>query len=135
MTGSRRKVLLAWLLGLPGSAAAAGAVSPSAMSLRVVASLLLVVALIGVLALVLRRLPGLAMTRGGELRLLGTVAVGHRERVVLIEADGSRVLVGVAPGRVQTLHVMMPVDEGRMPMSTAASERTEPVLAAPGSTL
>ncbi|GMV69297.1 MAG: hypothetical protein AMXMBFR76_17360 [Pseudomonadota bacterium] len=132
MTGARGVVLPAGLMTLTGPVAAAEAVTASAMSLRVAISLLLVIALIGALAVVLRRLPGLGMARGGELRLLGTVAVGHRERVVLLETGGVRVLVGVAPGRVQPLHVL-PADDARVPMPTASSGRAEPVLAASGS--
>jgi flagellar protein FliO/FliZ len=57
-----------------------------------------------VLGLYLLRRTGLARPQGGQLlRLRGSVAVGPRERVVLVEV-GERVLVlGVAPGRVNAL--------------------------------
>jgi flagellar protein FliO/FliZ len=32
--------------------------------------------------------------------------VGQRERVVLIQVGSQQLLLGVAPGRVQTLHVL-----------------------------
>jgi len=43
---------------------------------------------------------------GGGVRLLGGISVGHRERVVLIQVGEQQLLVGVAPGRVNTLHVL-----------------------------
>ena len=42
----------------------------------------------------------------GPVRVLGGVSMGPRERVVLLEAAGERLLVGVVPGRIQTLHVL-----------------------------
>ena len=52
--------------------------------------------------------------RGDEhLRLVGGLSLGPRERVVLIQAGETQLLVGVAPGRVQALHVLdqaLPVD-------------------------
>lgn len=42
----------------------------------------------------------------GTLRVLGGVAVGQRERVVMVEVGETWLLVGVAPGRVNALHVM-----------------------------
>ena len=38
------------------------------------------------------------------IRYLGGIAVGQRERVVLIEVGGTQLLIGVAPGRVEKLH-------------------------------
>lgn len=39
----------------------------------------------------------------GMVRIVGGVSLGPRERAVVIEAGDIRILVGVAPGRVQTL--------------------------------
>ncbi|MEG7523045.1 MAG: flagellar biosynthetic protein FliO [Chromatiales bacterium] len=38
--------------------------------------------------------------------VLGGTSVGPRERVVVVKVDDIRLLLGVAPGRVQTLHVL-----------------------------
>ena len=99
--------------------------APGIAPLRVLLSLAVVVVLIGLLALLLRRFPGVGMGRAGDLRLLGTMAVGSRERVVLVETGGSRVLLGVAPGRVQTLHVL-PAEGGRATVPDPHPDRTEP---------
>ena len=40
------------------------------------------------------------------MRVLGGVSMGARERIVLVEVGDVQLVVGVAPGRIQTLHVM-----------------------------
>ena len=53
------------------------------------------------------RLPGIGK---GQVQVLGGVSLGARERAVLLSVEGRRLLVGVAPGRVQTLMVLGAAD-------------------------
>lgn len=71
---------------------------------QMLVSLALVVALIGGLFVLLRRLQ-LRTGGAGSIRTLAAHSVGTRERVVLLEVAGRQLLVGVAPGRVQALLV------------------------------
>jgi flagellar protein FliO/FliZ len=67
-------------------------------------SLLLVLGAVFAAAWLLRRVRGMQRTRTAEgLTVVAEVAVGPRERVVLVEVAGERVLVGVAPGSVRAL--------------------------------
>jgi flagellar protein FliO/FliZ len=66
----------------------------------------LILALIFGGAWVVRRLGGLPAGGKGLVRVLGGASVGTRERVVVVEVEGARLVLGVAPGRVQTLHVL-----------------------------
>ncbi|HEY9199644.1 MAG TPA: flagellar biosynthetic protein FliO [Gammaproteobacteria bacterium] len=68
--------------------------------------LFVVIALIVALSWAMRRMGGLAGTTAGSLRILGGLSMGTRERVVLIQVGDTQLLLGVAPGRVQTLHVL-----------------------------
>ena len=68
--------------------------------------LLVVVALIVGLSWMMRRLGGLQAAGAGSLRILGGLSMGTRERVVLIQVGDQQLLLGIAPGRVQTLHVL-----------------------------
>lgn len=68
--------------------------------------LLAVLALIVSIAWLLKRTGRFQMAAGGDLRVLGGLSMGARERVVLIQAGETQLLLGVAPGRVQTLHVL-----------------------------
>lgn len=53
------------------------------------------------------QLPGMGR---GQVQVLGGVSLGAREKAVLLSVDGRRLLVGVAPGRVQTLLELAPAD-------------------------
>lgn len=78
--------------------------APAAGLAQVTLSLLLVLAAVFAAAWLLRRVRGLQRTRSSEgLAVVAEVAVGPRERVVLVEVGGERVLVGVAPGSVRAL--------------------------------
>lgn len=68
-----------------------------------VLSLVAVVAVILGLAWMTRRMQGLRSTSNGALRVRATIAVGMKERVVLIEALDRQFLVGVAPGCVNLI--------------------------------
>jgi flagellar protein FliO/FliZ len=90
---------------------AAGAVPPApaitpdlgSSALQMVLGLLVVLALLlGALWLLKR----ISMPRGpvaGLLRVVAGVAVGSRERVVILELGNSWLVLGVAPGQVTTL--------------------------------
>ena len=73
--------------------------------LRVVLSLAGIVLLIFVAGWMSRRLQVRQFTGGRRLRCVETLSVGTRERVLLLEADGKRLLIGVGAGGVRTLHV------------------------------
>lgn len=80
--------------------------------------LLAVVALIVALSWAMRRMGGMAGTTAGSLRILGGLSMGTRERVVLIQVGDTQLLLGVAPGRVQTLHVLeQPIQTAQPPES------------------
>lgn len=90
------------------AATSAAAVSPltGGALLETTVGLLLVLALILGLGWVVRRYGKLPLAGKGLVSILGGVSLGPRERAVLLQVGETRLLVGVAPGRVQTLHVL-----------------------------
>jgi flagellar protein FliO/FliZ len=88
---------------------AAPAVSPSSLFtgdylLQVVGSFVVVILLlIGVLVL-LRRFNGVSSQMNGSMRVISSVGVGQRERVVLLQVGEEQILVGVGPGNVRKIH-------------------------------
>jgi flagellar protein FliO/FliZ len=54
----------------------------------------------------------LPMAGRGPVQVLGGVSLGARERAVLLSVEGTRLLVGVAPGQVRTLHVLGAGEQG-----------------------
>jgi flagellar protein FliO/FliZ len=73
--------------------------------IRVLLSLGGIVVLIFAAGWLTRRLQSRQLIGGRRLRCIETMTVSARERVVLIEADGKRLLVGVGAGGVRALHV------------------------------
>lgn len=83
----------------------ASAVSSGSM-VQVVVSLLFVLAAIVLVAWILKRINMPQNAPGSALKVVSGVAVGQRERVVLIEVNDTWLVVGVAPGQVTALHSM-----------------------------
>ncbi len=70
------------------------------------ASLVLVFGLMGALLWLLRRMQNKLQAGAGgqrQLRLLETLSVGPRQKIVLMEVDGQRLVVGVSPQQMQAL--------------------------------
>ncbi|MGY3265609.1 flagellar protein FliO/FliZ [Lysobacter sp. HA35] len=82
-------------------------------------SLLLVIGLILGLGWLAKRMPG--MNRGGgssQLKIVASVALGPRDRAVVLDVGGQQLLVGVGQGGVRTLHTLehpLPVVESSAP--------------------
>jgi flagellar protein FliO/FliZ len=86
-----------------GTSAGAGIGVGSIAGLLV--SLLLVIGIILVAAWLLRRLPGMGGHGGsGLLRVRASLPLGMKERVVLVEAAGETLLLGVTAGGIRCLH-------------------------------
>jgi len=66
--------------------------------------LVFVLLMILVVAWAAKRFTGLAASHKGNLKVLSGVSLGSREKAVLIKAGNQHLLLGVAPGRVVTLH-------------------------------
>lgn len=111
-------------IGISSAAGAADAVSPanpaSAGSLlQVVLGLCLVVGLMAAAAWVLKRFNMSRMTSGAPVRIVGGVAVGSRERIIVVEVADQWIVVGVAPGRVNTLSTMPRQESAPYPAGAA----------------
>jgi len=85
---------------LPQSPLGAGAM------MQTMGGLLLILVAIFALGWLFRRFGKLPQAGKGMVTVLGGVSLGPRERAVVLQVGETRVLVGVAPGRVQTLHVL-----------------------------
>lgn len=87
---------------------------PAAVSsgsvLQVIFSLLLVLGAVVLVAWILKRINMPQHGAGSMLKVISGVAVGQRERIVLVEVNDTWLVVGVAPGQVRTLHSMPKVD-------------------------
>lgn len=92
--------------------AAAGAAEPLAVDpiggwqlVKVSASLVVVVVAIVAVAAGLKRLKSLHAASGSHMKIIDGISVSTRDRIVLLEVDEQRLLVGISPGRIERLHV------------------------------
>ncbi len=89
---------------------------------EVTLALALVLAAIFGAAWLLRRVRGFGKPQGSALDILADLPVGTKERAVLIRVGAKQILIGVAPGRVNTLHVLdEPVREAATASDPVAS--------------
>ena len=65
-----------------------------------------VVGLILFLAFVLKKLPGAGLKSVSGLRTIASLAVGPRERVVIVDCGGQQLLLGVTQHSVNLLHTL-----------------------------
>jgi flagellar protein FliO/FliZ len=68
--------------------------------------LIFVLSLIAFLAWLLRRTGRFQMTSNGEMKIIASLALGPRERAVLLQVGEQQILVGVTTQQIQTLHVL-----------------------------
>jgi len=88
---------------------------------EVALALVIVLAAIFVIAWLVRRLRLASNRVGGAIDILADVPLGQKERAVLLKVGATQILVGVAPGRVNTLHVLAePLEISRPPAGHAA---------------
>ena len=73
---------------------------------RVTLALLLVLVAVFAVAWVVRRMRGFNNRVAGGIDVLADIPLGQKERAVLLKVGQKQILVGVAPGRVNTLHVL-----------------------------
>ncbi len=98
-------------------------VLPEGGLLQMMVGLLLVLAVIMGIAWFLKRF---ALNHGapnGNIKVIAGAAVGQRERVVLVEVNGTWLVLGVAPGQVRTLHTM---PKGDMEQNEEATKPSNP---------
>ena len=68
--------------------------------------LMVVLALIFALAWLYRRYGNITSFNRSNINVLGGVSLGTREKAILLEVEGEKILVGVTPNQVTRLHVL-----------------------------
>lgn len=88
---------------------AAGSTGPASLATAstlggMLLSLFVVIGIILICAWLLRRMTGLGHAGNDLLRVRATLAVGMKERLLLVEAGGETLLLGVSPAGIRRLH-------------------------------
>lgn len=93
-------------------------VMSSGFVMQVFSGLAIVLVCVVGLAWMMRRFGRLQSSANGALRMIDGLALSTRERIVLVQVGDTQLLLGVAPGRVDTLHVL------GEPLPASMEERT-----------
>lgn len=105
-------------------AANAVATSGSASLGKTTLALAVVLAFVFLAAWVLKQTRRLQQGKSGNaIEVVAQVALGAKERAVLLKVGGSHVLVGVTPGQVNALHVLPP---GQAPVTVDNETASNP---------
>ncbi|CAA9347689.1 MAG: Flagellar biosynthesis protein FliO [uncultured Lysobacter sp.] len=92
---------------VPARPAIGEAPTPAGSLGGTVFALLLVIGLILALGWMAKRMPGFGRGAGNNgLRLVASLPIGARERVVVVEVGQTQLLLGVGPGGTRTLHTL-----------------------------
>ena len=93
--------------------------------------LIVVLIVIGAAAWAFKRFGNVHVGAQGRMKIIGGISLGTRERAVLLQVGEQQLVVGVSPGRVQTLHVLespVPVDESTHDTSSFSSRLQAAIL-------
>jgi flagellar protein FliO/FliZ len=114
----------------PSMAAAERSVTSGGGALQIALSLIIVLVTIFVVAWVAKRMRVTPSSRAGLVKVVDEVGIGPKERAVIIDAEGTRLVIGVGEGRVVLLHryAAPPGTENTPLVETAASPSFVDVL-------
>ncbi|MFL0799195.1 MAG: flagellar biosynthetic protein FliO [Agarilytica sp.] len=104
------RYLISLLFAVPSIALSAEKTSSSpydtsTMAIQVVLALAIVTASIFALAWVAKRLGNTHLLHNQKMKLISTMALGTKEKMVLVEVEGQKLLLGVTPNNIASLHV------------------------------
>jgi len=74
--------------------------------LQTALALSLIVAILVGAAWLARKVSGGKKFGQGDMKIIGGVALGPRERIVLLEVGDQWLVIGIVPGQIRTLHRM-----------------------------
>jgi len=110
-----------WAAEEPAVAAASGG-SLIGQLLQLGLGLAVVVGLIFGLGYLMRRVGPLAPQGGQHIKLVSSLPLGPRDRLLLVDVGGTQMLLGTSPGRINTLHVF---DQPVADLAAAAASNSD----------
>lgn len=91
--------------------------------MKLTGGLLLVVAVIFILAWLVKRLNLTQHSQNSALKVVAGLSLGTRDRIVVLQVGGEQVLLGLTPGRIEKLHTLaepLSVDDYANPITPFA---------------
>jgi flagellar protein FliO/FliZ len=91
---------------VPSTKVASAVTQPSDHFLQITLSLLLILVIIFLAAFLLRRYAHINGAVNGQLKVIGGLALGQREKLVLVQVGKEQILLGVTTSKISKLHVL-----------------------------
>lgn len=87
---------------------AVGSENPISLSnvMQILASFVAVIVFIFFTAWLVRKTGRFSISNNKSIRVISSMSLGMREKIVLISVEDVNIVVGVAPGQIRTLHVL-----------------------------
>lgn len=117
--------VFAWGAAPPVSAPVTVTYSPAGQIIKMAIGLVIVLVMIFLLAWLARNYMGFNPSSNTSLKPLAGVLVGQKERVVLMQVGERQILIGVAPGQINLLHVIEKGDEVTVAVENSLSPFAE----------
>jgi flagellar protein FliO/FliZ len=96
---------IAHVFAAPGAVTAAPVTGVAGLG-QVTLALCIVLGAIFLCAWLARRMRNISSGRAGAVNVVAEVRLGPKERAVLLQVGNTQLLVGVAPGQINALHVL-----------------------------
>ncbi len=94
--------------------------------MQLVIGLFIVLFCIIVLAWFAKKMKHFNSMADGSLKVLGGLSMGSRERVALLQVGDKQLLIGISPGRINTLHVLdTPIEMTNQPSANNMENTTD----------
>ena len=93
--------------------------------------LIVVLLIIGGAAWFVRKFGNFQVTSKGNLRIIGGLHLGTKERIVLLQVGKEQLVVGVSPGNINKLHILKEpiiIDEKNEISKSSFAERLSEVI-------
>jgi len=74
--------------------------------MRWLGALLIVLCLFFICVWLVRKASLFNLTSNNQMRVVGGLSIGAKERIVLVQLGDKQLVLGVCPGRVETLHIL-----------------------------
>lgn len=103
-------------------------IEPSAYFGQIMISLVFILMIIFAGAWLLKRFGKVNGIANGQMRVLANMAVGQRERVILLEVGKEQLLIGVTASRISLLHELkepLEFDDTSAPLNSAFAQKLQ----------
>ena len=113
-------ILLLWLSTVQSAFAeesGRAVVNPLATLGKLALALVVVLSVFWLFARVMRQFQGLQGSAPQGLKIVGALSVGQRERVLVVQAGDTQLVIGVTSSQINTLHVLDEPLQQHMPQA------------------